>query len=89
VLAQNENAVQLFRIGASVGTQFHPEVDVEHLAGWLATADDDYLASAGADRAVILAEVAEHEERNIKQCNAFVDWFLDEIAFPNNQDVPA
>jgi len=31
--------------------------------------------------------VGEHEERNIKQCHAFVDWFLDEVAFPPAEEV--
>jgi len=83
VLATNENAVQLFRLGASVGTQFHPEVNVEHLENWLHQADDDYLAEHGTDRHTILAEARDHEARNVAQCNAFVDWFLDEVAFPS------
>jgi len=83
VLAVNDQAVQLFRLGKSVGTQFHPEVDVAHISAWLGACDDDYLAEHGVDRETILAEVNKNEERNIKQCHAFVDWFLDEVAFPN------
>lgn len=84
VLAQNENAIQLFRLGASVGTQFHPEVDVTHLTDWLSACDDEYLHANGATRERILADVAKHEARNIVQCHAFVDWFLDEVAFPTH-----
>lgn len=79
VLAQNENAAQLFRIGRTVGTQFHPEVDVAHLEGWLQLADDDYLAEHGTSAARIMAEVIEHEARNIAQCHNFVDWFVDSV----------
>lgn len=82
VLAVNENATQLFRIGTTVGTQFHPEVDVQHITDWLSACDDDYLAASGASRDTILAEAIEHEERNNKQCHAFVDWYLDTVAFP-------
>lgn len=82
ILAENENAIQLFRLGTSVGTQFHPEVDVTHLTDWLSACDDEYLASCGTTREKILADVTEHEARNIIQCHAFVDWFLDEVAFP-------
>lgn len=81
VLAENDNAVQLFRIGRSVGTQFHPEVDLAHVADWLSTCPDEYLAENGVDRDQILASVADNEDRNIKQCHAFVDWYLDEVAF--------
>ena len=83
VLAVNENAVQLFRLGRSVGTQFHPEVDVGHISNWLAASDDAYLADHGVTRDEVHEAAIEHEERNIEQCHAFVDWFLDEVAFPN------
>jgi len=82
ILAVNENAVQLFRSGRTVGTQFHPEVDFAHLEAWVNTCDDEYLASSGVTRADILQGASANEEMNIKQCHAFVDWFLDEIAFP-------
>lgn len=84
VLAQTETATQLFTIGKMVATQFHPEVDVAHIDRWLSTADDEYLAEYGQDRHEILAEVTRHEARNIEQCNKFVDWFLDDIAFPES-----
>ena len=44
VLAVNDNAVQLFRLGRCVGTQFHPEVTYAHLEGFLSGADEEYLA---------------------------------------------
>lgn len=77
VLAETDSAAQLFSIGRMVGTQFHPEVDVAHVANWLSTADDAYLAENGQDRDTILAEMAEHESRNVEQCDRLVDWFLD------------
>lgn len=84
VLAENENAVQLFRIGRMAGTQFHPEMDVDHMEGWLAVAEGegDYLADNGVTASQLRDGVALHEARNIEQCHAFVDWYLDEVAFP-------
>lgn len=82
VLARTEHADQLIRIGRTVGTQFHPEVDVAHVANFLAGASDAYLAEYGASRELMLAEARSHEARNIAQCHALVDWFLDEVAFP-------
>ena len=77
VLAETDSATQLFTVGKMVGTQFHPEVDYAHVDYWLETADDDYLAQYGQERNEILDTVRAHEERNIKQCHDFVDWFLD------------
>lgn len=85
ILAETDSAAQLFTIGRMVGTQFHPEVDVAHVAHWLSTADDEYLAENGQDRDTILEEIAQHEPRNIEQCKHLVDWFLDSIAFPNTE----
>ena len=87
VLARTPDAVQLIRLGTTVGTQFHPEVDVAHVQGFLANAPDDYLAEHGVTRQQLLADVAANEARNIGQCHHLVDWFLDEVAFPI--DAPA
>ena len=80
VLAVNDNAVQLFRLGRCVGTQFHPEVNYAHVEGFLSEADDDYLAEYEIDPARILEEMRRHEARNARQCAALVDWFLDDVA---------
>lgn len=79
VLAKNDAAVQLFRVGQTVGTQFHPEVDVPHIEGWLQMADAEYLSAHGTTAAQILTEIHENEARNIEQCHKFVDWFLDAV----------
>ena len=80
VLAVNDNAVQLFRLGRCLGTQFHPEVSYAHLEGFLSEAVDEYLAEQGLHRATLLDDVHRHEARNARQCAALVDWFLDEVA---------
>ena len=84
ILARNDAAVQLIRIGKTVGTQFHPEVDLAHISSFLATAGDDYLERHGVSREQLLADTERHEAANIAQCHALVDWFLDEVAFPDN-----
>ncbi len=81
VLAVTDLAVQLFRIGRSIGTQFHPEVDVAHVQGWLDAVDYSYLSSMGVTRAEMLADARRHDQNNTRQCHALVDWFLDEVAF--------
>lgn len=80
VLAVTEHATQLIKIGTTVGTQFHPEVDNAHIAGWLEQADDEYLGKYERDRDTIAGQMAENQARNTEQCHRFVDWFLDEVA---------
>lgn len=86
VLARNDAAVQLIRIGRTVGTQFHPEVDVPHVATFLASTDDAYLAEYGTTREQLLADTRRHEAAGVERCHALVDWFLDEVAFPGRLD---
>ena len=80
VLAVNDYAVQLFRLGRCVGTQFHPEVTYDHVKSFLTGADDEYLAEHGLSRETLLEGISRHEDRNARQCIALVDWFLDEVA---------
>jgi GMP synthase-like glutamine amidotransferase len=87
VLARTDEAIQLIRIGKTVGTQFHPEVDVGHVATFLETAEDEYLARYGVNREELLADTVRNEASNIAQCHALVDWFLDEVAFPDGDPV--
>lgn len=79
ILARSSEGVQLFRLGTTVGTQFHPEVDIEHVAEWLDGAPDHYLADVGVDADALLAETTQREDDNRHQCYALVDWFLDDV----------
>lgn len=89
VLAENDAATQMFVMNRTVGTQFHPEVDREHIVNWLATADDEYLNEWGQDRDDLIASIEANEARNIVQCHAFVDWYLDTVAFAEPADAAA
>jgi len=79
VLAHNENAVQLFRLGKTVGTQFHPEVDVAHIANFLENVEPGYLEGHGTTTAELLAATEANEADSIERCKAFVDWFLADV----------
>ena len=80
VLAVNENAVQLFRLGRCLGTQFHPETTYAHIESFLSIGGEEYLAEHGVSPAEMLEDLRHHEKRNARQCFALVDWFLDEVA---------
>lgn len=81
ILAVTPAAVQLFRLGTTVGTQFHPEVNATHVANWLSVAPSDYLAEIGVDRATMGREAEANEAGNRIRCRRLVGWFLDEVAF--------
>ncbi len=80
VLARTEHAVQLIRVGRSVGTQFHPEVDVAHVETWLSSVEDEYLEEYGQDRNRLLDATKTNEAQSIAGCRQLVDWFLDDVA---------
>lgn len=80
LLARTPDAPQLFRVGRSLGTQFHPEINLELVSDWLSWAPDEYLAEYGQTREAIRASVEQHEADNRVNCYALVDWFLDEVA---------
>lgn len=82
VLAVTAEATQLFRLGRTVGTQFHPEVDVAQITSWLSNCPPGYLEEHGTSPERVLADMTANEDMSIKQCHAFVDWFLDDVAFP-------
>jgi len=78
VLARNDNAVQLFRHGRAVGTQFHPEADVALVEGWIAIGPDH--VPAHTTPALLIGELAENEAALRDNCRRLVDWFLDDVA---------
>jgi len=82
VLGRNETSTQLIRIGRSVGTQFHPEVDVPHIEGFLRDAPPAYLDEIGIVPDQMIEQMRGMQADNSRRCHQLVDWFLDEVAFP-------
>lgn len=82
LLAWTDVGPQMYRIGRSLGTQFHPEVDLAHVEGWLTDVTDAYVNEVGTDRRRLLADTATFEASNRVNCRRLIDWFLDEVAFP-------
>ena len=78
VLAQNDNAVQLFRHGNAVGTQFHPEADVELVSNWLRIGPDHVPARTSA--AELLDDLSTQAVDLRRNCEQLVDWFFTDIA---------
>lgn len=78
VLAHNGKAVQLFRTGRAVGTQFHPEANTDVVSEWVRIGPDhipDYTTGAQ------LLQDLEINSAHLRQnCERFVDWFLTDVA---------
>ncbi len=78
-IARNANGSQAFRMGRSLGLQFHPEVDSEILADWIAFGADE-LRAHGIDTEDLAAETAGIESAAIDRTQRLVDWFLTDVA---------
>lgn len=78
VLAHNGKAVQLFRIGRAVGTQFHPEADSGVVGAWVRMGPDHIPAHTSG--AQLLQDLEIHEHRLRRNCEDLVDWFMYEVA---------
>lgn len=82
LLATSPAGQQLFRVDGTVGAQFHPEITVEMLERWLSACAPPYLAEYGIDPLRLVDETRQVESDSRASCRRFVDWFLDDIAFP-------
>lgn len=78
VLAQNEHAIQMYRKGKAVGTQFHPEADIPTVSQWVAVGGDHIPAHTSGDE--LLANLGANHDVLRANCEQLVDWFLVEVA---------
>lgn len=77
VLMRNDNAIQLFRSGSAVGTQFHPEADTTLVGMWTDVGADHIPQHTSATELLTDLENADDElERN---CQDLIDWFIDDV----------
>ena len=75
-VARNAVSPQVFRIGRSVGTQFHPEMTPRLTDTWVGM-DGGELVDHGVDPEMMAADSRRHAEGNRARADALVDWFLD------------
>ena len=78
LLARTPDAVQLFRSGRAVGTQFHPEADLGLVSGWAAIGPDHIPSHTSA--AEVLGDIGEAGAKLRRNCDALVEWFMQDIA---------
>jgi GMP synthase-like glutamine amidotransferase len=75
-VARSDVSPQVFRIGRSVGTQFHPEMTPRLNELWVGMSADELVAH-GVDPEAMVAESGVEAEQNRSRSDALVDWFLD------------
>jgi GMP synthase-like glutamine amidotransferase len=81
VLARTEAAVQAYRIGRCLGTQFHPEVTDADVRLWLAHGAQAEALDSGLDPDGLLAECVRQADGARERAGALVDCYLAKI-FP-------
>lgn len=77
-LARSDRAEQAFRIGRTVGLQFHPEVNESIVARWAAGGADE-LARHGIDPLDLVEQTRSQVGRSRTACAGLVDWFCNEV----------
>lgn len=80
-LARTEAAVQAYRIGRCLGTQFHPEVTGADVRLWLAHGGQAEALDSGLDPDGLLAECERQADGARDRAGALVDCYLAKI-FP-------
>lgn len=75
-LARNEAASQAFSLRRNLGLQFHPEVTVDMLLGWLDNGGDAVLTTEGIDREDLLALTRRLEADAAGRAERLVEGFL-------------
>lgn len=81
VLATNAAGTQAYRVGRSLGVQFHPEVTAAGIARWVANGGERQLRDRGMTPEAVLAEADRQAEAARERAEALVANYLKRI-FP-------
>jgi GMP synthase-like glutamine amidotransferase len=70
----------VFRVGRSLGVQFHPEMTEGLIASWCRAGADEPLIAAGLDPGRVVEESRHRAVESQPALEAMLDWFLEDVA---------
>jgi GMP synthase-like glutamine amidotransferase len=79
-LARNRSGTQAFRVGRSLGVQFHPEMTEGLIASWCRAGADEPLVAAGLDPDRVIEESRHRAVESQPALECMLDWFLEVVA---------
>lgn len=79
-LARTDVAPQAFVLGRSLAVQFHPELTVGMLDGWLGNGGAHHLVELGMDPGRLRERTVAEERAAVLRARRLVDRFLDRVA---------
>jgi GMP synthase-like glutamine amidotransferase len=79
-LARTAQASQAFVLGRTLALQFHPELEADLLAGWLADDRDGDVVGTGLRHDELLARTAEMRDDTARRIRLLVRGFLNRVA---------
>jgi GMP synthase-like glutamine amidotransferase len=79
-IARTPLASQAFTYARSLALQFHPELDIEVLEGWLIWDGNEELAADGQDPKIVLEQTKALADESRQRAFELVDRFLMKVA---------
>ena len=79
-VARNAVGAQAFQVGRALGVQFHPEITMAMLRGWLELGGREQCLRHGLDPDELLAQSRAMEPAARENARRLVDGFLDRVA---------
>ena len=82
-VARSPVADQAFVLGRSLAVQFHPELTLSMLTGWLGNGGSGYLQAHGLDGDALLDQTGREAAGAEQRAHRLVDRFLEQVARPD------